>query len=161
MAERDPDPYVLYFVVRTDLKMGGGKVSAQTGHAIHYLLVDAMNERWPTRDEVALRSKHMMRRETMTAEDWERFEALGAESKAHADRAEHFRTWARSVDHAIVTLGANDEEFEIVKSENPYHFKTVDHGYTQVDAMTETCLALWPMRKSARSPILKRLRLLP
>lgn len=32
------EPYIIYLVVRKDLKMGTGKIAAQCGHAIQYLL---------------------------------------------------------------------------------------------------------------------------
>ena len=34
---RDPDPIVLYVVVRRSLNLSGGKAAAQVGHAVHYL----------------------------------------------------------------------------------------------------------------------------
>lgn len=38
MTERDLDPYVMYLVVRTSLKMSVGKVAAQVGHAVQMLM---------------------------------------------------------------------------------------------------------------------------
>ena len=33
------EEYVIYLIVRTDLKMGKGKIAAQCGHAIQYLTI--------------------------------------------------------------------------------------------------------------------------
>ncbi len=161
MIERDPDPYVLYLVVRTDLKMGGGKIAAQVGHAVHYLLRDAIPETWPTREEMRLLSKSRLHPETMMTEDTARLCAIQATNDARYERTERFRAWASTAEHAKIVLGASDEEYAAVKSENPEHFNVVDFGFTQVMPNTETVLALWPMRKSARSPTLQKLKLLP
>ena len=37
------EEYVIYMIVRNDLKMGKGKIAAQCGHAIQYLTIAAMN----------------------------------------------------------------------------------------------------------------------
>ncbi len=119
MAERDPDPYKLYIVVRRSLKLSAGKVGAQCGHAVHYF----MRAFWEASKDAA-----SMRTDTLYA------------------RIMLAVNWDESPDHAKVVLGATDEEYEQVKAENPVHFKVIDLGYTQVAPNTETCLALWPMR---------------
>jgi peptidyl-tRNA hydrolase len=131
MAERDPDPYVMYTVVRKSLNMSTGKVGAQCQHAMDYLTREV------ERTEI-----------TFDRVNW----------KEELTLRTTFRAWRDSQDHAKVVLGANDEEFEQVKLENPRHFPVVDLGYTQVAPNTVTCLGLWPMRKSQRSPILQKLR---
>jgi len=72
-------------------------------------------------------------------------------------RTADFREWNLSPAHRKVVLGATDGEFEQVKRENLDHFLVTDLGFTEVAPNTVTCLALWPMRKSARSPILTQL----
>jgi len=130
MDERDPDPYMLYTVVRRSLSLSAGKVGAQCQHAFDYLTREI--------DRLGLHPLNL------TKED---------------DRhLANIRAWRYDRDHAKVVLGANDEEFDQVKAENPQHFLVIDNGYTQVEPNTETCLALWPMRKSERSPILRKLR---
>lgn len=129
MAERDPDPYVLYTVMRTSLGIRGGKIGAQCQHAFDYL----------TREV-------------------DRIVQGSAWSQEELARLEGFRAWRESKDHAKVVLGASDEQFEQVKEDYPLHFSVIDLGYTQVAPNTETCLCLWPMRKSARSTLLQKLR---
>lgn len=126
--ERDPDPIVMYIVVRRSLKLSAGKVGGQCGHAVQYLCREFIPDH----------------HRSIRGEEWERM-----------TRA---REWDRSPDHTKVILGATDEEFAQVKVENPRFFLVVDLGRTQVAPNTETCLALWPMRKSARSPILQMLK---
>lgn len=161
----DPDPYVMYIVVRESLGLSGGKLGAQCGHAVEYLMEEAIPEKWPTKEETALRSKRQLHPETMTEED---NAALAAIEEAHQLRYERivdFRAWrerdatGRRTAGKIV-LAASDAEFAKVKAEETDHFLVIDNGHTEVPANTETCLGLWPRRKSARSKTLKRLRLL-
>lgn len=58
-----------------------------------------------------------------------------------------------------VALKADDKEFEKLKKEFTC-FVVVDAGYTQVAPGSETCMALWPMRKSQVTKTLKRLQVL-
>lgn len=43
--ERDPDPYRLYAIVRTDLAMAAGKIAAQSGHAFLDSFLKASEQR--------------------------------------------------------------------------------------------------------------------
>lgn len=128
MTERDPDPYVMYIVVRRSLNLSPGKVAAQVGHAVHYLCREFVPDH----------------HRTLQGEEYERFSAA--------------REWDRSPHHTKIVLGASDDEFTQVQLENEHFFMVTDFGYTEVEPMTQTCLALWPMRKSVRSPLLKKLR---
>jgi peptidyl-tRNA hydrolase len=124
----DPDPFVMYIVVRESLALSAGKVGAQAGHAVDYL--------W--RDVHAL--------------------ITGAPTEVEEARLNDFTIWKLS-EHGKIILRASDQEFEKVKAEEPDHFLVIDNGHTEVAPKTETCLGLWPRRKSARSATLKRLRL--
>ncbi len=113
----DDDPYVMYIVIRKSLELSAGKVGAQCGHAVQYLMQ-------------ALRHRN------------------------HSATEE----WLQTTDHTKIVLGASDEEFIQVQGENPEHFKVIDLGRTEVEPNTVTAVALWPMRKSERSPMLKQLK---
>jgi len=161
----DPDPYVMYIVVRESLGLSGGKVGAQCGHAVEYLMEAALPEKWPTKEETALRSKRQIHPETMTEADNAQLAAIDGANHHRHERLEDFRAWrARDTTGrrtaAKIVLAASDSEFEKVKAEEPDHFMVIDNGHTEVAPMTETCLGLWPRRKSTRSKTLKRLRLL-
>ncbi len=129
------DPIVMYTVVRRSLKLSAGKVGGQCQHAMDYL-----------------------------AQEFEKLIAMEPIAPdltwlaCVTERLSLFREWRATPDHTKVILGATDEEFEQAKVENPLHFLVVDLGKTQVAPNTETCFALWPMRKSARSPILVKLK---
>jgi peptidyl-tRNA hydrolase len=110
---RDPDPLVLYTVVRTSLKLVGGKIGAQCQHAYDYLT----------------RHRELLKEKESRTEEEERLLAL-------------FAVWRFTPEHAKVVLGASDAQFEQVKREEPLHFVVTDLGFTQVAPNTETCLAL-------------------
>lgn len=134
MPERDPDPIVMYTVVRRRLNMSAGKVGGQCQHAMDYV-----------------------------GRDVEMLTRLDIRSGLHLtgperDRLSIFREWQATVSHTKVILGATDEEFAQVKVENPRFFLVIDSGRTEIAPNSETCLALWPMRKSDRSPLLQVLR---
>lgn len=131
MAERDPDPYKLYTVMRRSLNIRGGKIGSQCQHAYDYL----------TREVELL--EHGARQPSI--------EEMGLLAT--------FRAWRSTPEHVKIVLGASDEEFEEVKAAFPNrHFLVIDLGFTQVAPNTETCLCLWPMRTSARPSILQKLR---
>jgi peptidyl-tRNA hydrolase len=131
------DPFVFYTVMRRSLGLSTGKAVAQGQHAMDYV----------TREVERIAEMPIMRR---TEEEVARLAA--------------FYQWRRTPDHAKVVLGASDEEFLQVLAENPGSGKSVflvtDLGRTEVAPDTQTCVGLWPMRKSARSPILCKLKLL-
>lgn len=62
-------------------------------------------------------------------------------------------------DYRKVVLRASDAEWGRLKDLNPAAIVT-DDGHTEVNPGTETVLAFWPMRKSERPSLLKRLRVL-
>lgn len=59
-----------------------------------------------------------------------------------------------------VALRADEKEWEKLKAEFPEAFIVRDAGLTQVEPGSETVVALWPMRKSERPKLLKRLQAL-
>jgi PTH2 family peptidyl-tRNA hydrolase len=68
------------------------------------------------------------------------------------------RDWITS-SYRKVTLAADDKEWEKVKSELNC-FLVRDAGYTELSPGSETVIALYPMLKSQRSKLLKRLQTL-
>jgi len=153
MVDRVPDPIVLYLVVRTELNMGAGKIAAQCSHAVQYFL-DAFNQQL-SGECTACGSKGawfpkqrffsiLTEKTKLSEEEWERQRIA--------------TIWKESPEHTKIVLAANDKQFTTVKKENPVHFPVIDLGFTQVAPNTETVLALWPMRKSQRSPVLTKLR---
>lgn len=119
----------MYIVVRESLRLSGGKLGAQCGHAVDYL--------W--------REVHSL--------------TLGSPNEVETKRLADFTLWKHG-EHGKIVLGASDQEFERVKAEENDGFLVIDNGHTEVAPKTETCMGIWPRRKSYRSKTLKRLRLL-
>ena len=155
--ERDPDPFVMYIIIRRSLKLSKGKVGAQCGHAVQYMMLDdaVPGDRHPPKEEIDLRIK-TMHPETMTEREKERLRQIDEERAQRFERGKHFQQWVDG-DHAKIVLGATDDEFMKVQLENDPIFMVTDLGYTQVAPNTETGLGLWPMRKSWASPTVKSL----
>lgn len=136
------DPIVMYIVVRESLNMSIGKTAAQVGHGVQGIMnqvfdLESQDQFWQhdIDDEVEL-----------------------TESEKACYNL--FKAWDRSGSRKVV-LKANDIEWESV---NAYHernnYLVVDAGLTEIDPGTQTVIALFPMLKSQRSKILKRLQAL-
>lgn len=130
-AEQE-DPWVMYIVVRESLGMTPGKMGAQVGHAVGI---------------IAETFRHMS-----IDDDWEPLEGeqlvLFENMKAWLDQS--FRK---------VILTADEKEWIKLKEQHDCYLVR-DAGLTQVEPGSETVIGLWPMKKSSRSKLLKRLRAL-
>lgn len=126
---RNPDPVVMYLVIRTSLGMNAGKVGASCGHAVQEMVRFFYTDRMIS--TVDWRSFH----------DW-----------LHED----------APSYAKIVLGASDAEFDTVKeyvSPDRYlHHLVADRGFSQVPEGAETCLGVWPMRKSKALDCLRVLK---
>ncbi len=96
--ERDPDPIVMYIVVRKSLKLVSGKVGAQCGHAVQYLCQEVIPERWPSKEKTDLLGRHLAK--TITPEGQMRLDALKKEDDERYKRHEVTREWLKSPAHA-------------------------------------------------------------
>lgn len=153
----DPDPIVMYLIVRRSLKLPSGKVGAQCGHAVQYLMEDVLPERWPSREKGDLLGRHLAG--TITSEGQARLDVLEREDTERVARHDVAREWLKKGgDHTKIVLGATDDEFMRVQLENAHFFMVVDRGYTEVAPNTETSLGLWPCRKSEASETVKTLK---
>jgi peptidyl-tRNA hydrolase len=141
-SERPADPYVMYLVVKTSLKMNVGKTAAQCGHAVQMLMC------WI----------HVLR---AVNNAHNRIKADVEEQDAMLEEAKH---WLEDdfPSYAKIVLAASDEEFETVKQTIAplRRFLVTDRGFTSVAAGTETVLGLWPCKKSLAPQIVKSLKLL-
>jgi len=63
-----------------------------------------------------------------------------------------------------VTLTANDSKWNKLKSQLPdlgiEHSMVIDAGLTEIPRGSETVIGVWPMRKSSRPPLLRKLQVL-
>jgi peptidyl-tRNA hydrolase len=124
------DRYVMYIVVRTDLKMNAGKMAAAVGHAVQMLM------QWYLPDKHAGRTNKEA--------------VLMAETGAWLEEDKP--------SYAKIVLGASDDEFAKVQFENEGGFLVEDRGFTEVKPGTFTCYGLYPMRKSEARGIIKTLK---
>lgn len=131
--EAETDPPLLYLIVPSKLAMSAGKIAAQCGHAVQMMVLGYVE---------------LARREAA-------HEAL---SEVETVRLVNARAWVTGLYRKVV-LAADLAEWRAVK-EQLDGFLVKDVGLTEVPAGTETAIALWPMRKSERPRLVRRLRLL-
>jgi PTH2 family peptidyl-tRNA hydrolase len=110
-----PDPIVMYLIVKESLGMSIGKTAAQCAHASQML---------------QLRFQEM---------DQERI--CGWKVPANMDI---FKEWLDTSFRKVV-LRAKDKEWDKIKAECVNHIVVVDAGLTEIAAGSETVIGLWPM----------------
>jgi len=138
VADNADDEPVMYIVVNTSLDMSIGKTCAQVGHSVQYVIQHVAS--------------------VMVS-------AGATESLRESERVllDNYRKWADG-SHAKVVLGASAREFERLLNEgmgeDVVSLAVTDEGRTEVVNGAQTVVAFCPMRKSQRSSLLKRLRLL-
>lgn len=130
MQDQETDPLTCYLIVNEQLGMSMGKAAAQTAHAMQYLLVRLYSWRYDD-----LRPTD---RETLTI-------------------IRDFDEWMKG-NHRKVVLKADPEEW--VKLKELPHVLVKDAGLTEIPSGSETCIGLFPMRKSVVPKIVKRLQTL-
>jgi peptidyl-tRNA hydrolase len=83
------------------------------------------------------------------------------DGSAITNKHDVFRQWLDGSFRKVV-LKADDKEWEKLKAEFAVGdiVLVVDAGLTQVASGSETCVGIWPMLKSSRPKILKRLQAL-
>lgn len=129
------DRRVMYVIVRTDLKMGAGKVAAAVGHAVQMLM------RW------YLPEAHHRIEESMLSRPEEN--VLLDEVTMWID--EDYPSYAK------IILGADEREFVKVQIEND-GFLVTDRGFSEVEPGTKTAFGLYPMKKSEARGIIRTLK---
>lgn len=126
-----PDPIVMYLIVRESLGMGMGKTAAQCAHASQMLTL-----------------KYFWLRER---------KVISADQK---EMQHGFKAWLDESFRKVV-LKADDKEWEKIKAEFPDKFVlVVDAGLTEIAPMSETVIGLWPMKKSQAPKVIKKLQVL-
>lgn len=138
-----PDPIVMYLVVRESLGMGIGKTAAQCAHASQMLLLKYQREidNW------------------MEGTDFTRHPAPVLPSDSE-EKWILFQEWLDGSFRKVV-LKADDKEWEKIKAEFPNKFVlVVDAGLTEIAPMSETVIGIWPMRKSQVPRVIKKLQVL-
>lgn len=138
----EEDPLTMYVVVRESLNMSLGKTAAQVGHATQRL-----QQRYQELNE--------------KAESYiDPICGVGFEKipKDILNQLRIYDDWVKAAVRKVV-LKADEKEWVNIK-ELPNHILIVDAGYTELSPGTETVIGFWPMLKSQRPKILKRLQAL-
>ena len=131
------DPIVMYLIIRESLGMSLGEACAQSGHVTMMMQIKY--------------------RELLDEHEHQALCGWGTPS----DPA-YLAIYKKWLDTSFrkVTLSADDKEWAKVKAELSADDIVIveDAGLTEVPAGSETFIAVWPMYKSKRPRILKRLQ---
>lgn len=135
------DPIVMYLIVRESLEMSVGKTAAQCAHAAQMIMLNYYNYK----EEV----------EGCENCGWEVKYDYGFEANSYKT----MQDWLQGSFRKVV-LVANEKEWEKVLAENISKIVVKDAGLTELEPGTDTVIGLYPIRKSERSKIIKRLQTL-
>lgn len=142
MAARasQPDPIVMYLIVKESLEMSIGKTAAQCAHGSQML---------------QLKFNKLQNEVTNAIKD------LSVEPNWIQEYPEYFiySQWLETSFRKVV-LRANDYQFERLKKECPNHIVVVDAGITEIAPGSETVLGLWPMYRSTCPKYLTKIQVL-
>lgn len=135
-----PDPIVMYLIVRESLNMGTGKIAAQCAHASQMLLLG--------------------HQEADADLNWTKVAHGDEVEKIKAEQIMLFKSWLNSSFRKVV-LKADDKEWIKLKDNmEEGDIVVVDAGLTEIEPGSETVIGLHPMRKSTQGKVLKRLQVL-
>ena len=142
------DPIVMYLIVRESLGMSSGKIGAQCAHAAQMLLLQYVNEQ----------AKWQAGFDLVYGLSQEEFDSVSEETKS---RWSIFYKWLNNSFRKVV-LRADDKEWMQIKLQLPIdnYQIVVDAGLTEIAAGSETVIGLWPMLKSERPKLIKKLQVL-
>lgn len=130
------DPFVMYLILRESLKMSNGKMCVSVGHAVQLLF-----------------EKYLDLRSTQVGNCLEFYNLI-------KEKTDDFEAWQGSFYRKVI-LVANDKIFNSIKEDFKSSLVTVvDLGLVEVPPNSETCIGLFPMRKSESPKIIKKLQTL-
>lgn len=131
----EQDPMVMYLIVREELNMSIGKLCAQIGHAVQFGM-----ETWWSLENIVNDDYQDYTEEQLIL--WERYQEWGRTS------------------YTKVSLRADDKEWAKLKLQLKDYKIVIDNGKTELSPNTETVMVVFPMLKSERPKLLKRLQTL-
>lgn len=140
------DPIVMYLVVRESLGMSAGKLAAQCGHAVGMLdrkydkqiavIEGHIDPVYGPPDDLESRIPERVKAALTIWDEWD------------------------NTSFRKVVLTADEKEWEKLKALDVPKVIVVDAGLTEIAPNSETVIGLWPMRKSERPKLVKRLQVL-
>lgn len=139
-----PDPIVMYLVVKETLGMSAGKTAAQCAHASQMVLIQYL--------------EHVCSHSGLFQYLNKWFGSLLGRTPDEP-RMEIFRKWLNTSFRKVV-LRADDKEWQKVKDACPNHVVVVDAGLTEIAAGSETVIGIWPMYRSEAPKTIKKLQVL-
>jgi PTH2 family peptidyl-tRNA hydrolase len=141
------DPWVMYIIVRKSLDMSAGKTAAQAGHVVGILYEEYIRIQWLLDGCIDDITGYVSDPKDLKEKDL-----------ALLIKLTDFEDWKKNSFRKIV-LKANDNKWEKLKEELEC-FIVRDAGLTQIEPGSETCIGIWPIKKSKRPKIIKALQLL-
>jgi peptidyl-tRNA hydrolase, PTH2 family len=140
----DEDPLTCYLIVRESLGMSAGKACAQCSHAAQYLQVEyhELNQR---------------------LDRYYGGDKLVPPTMEELLKASDYKDWMKKGVRKVV-LRADDKEWEKLKEcykaelESGGAVIVRDAGLTEIPSGSETCIGLWPVKKSFALKIVQRLQ---
>lgn len=126
------DPIVMYLIVRESLEMSVGKTAAQCAHASQMLQL----------------KYNQLEKELYTDKDF-------------LDKIYIFREWLNSSFRKVV-LRSDNGSWEKIKAafKDQNMIVVIDSGLTEIPSGSETVIGLWPIKKSQRPKLIKKLQAL-
>ena len=137
----EEDPIIMYLVVRENLHMSIGKTAAQVAHAAQRL----QQKYQEVNDEI----------NSYLGYDSGELDSVPENLR---DKSHIFYQWLQTSVTKIV-LKADEKEWAKLK-EMPDIVRIADAGHTELAPGTETVVGFWPILKSQRPKVLKRLQVL-
>lgn len=139
----EKDPIAMYIVVREFLSMSVGKTAAQVAHVTGRIY------------EVSF--SYMKYIDSINEPDQYCYGPINIDQDKIM-KIDIFKRW-QDASHRKIVLSADEKEWIKLK-ELPDHIVIVDAGFTELTPGTETIIGFWPMLKSQRPKILKKLQAL-
>lgn len=127
-----PDPIIMYLIVRESLEMSIGKTAAQCSHAAQMLTLQYMNY------------KDIAHSSGLKGSEWSLM----------------FKEWLNTSFRKVVLKADEKEWIKIKESMVNSMVLVVDAGLTELQPNTETVIGLFPMKKSEVPKVVKRLQVL-
>ncbi len=169
------DCLILYLIVKKSLGMSIGKTAAQVAHAVdliydHKEYLIAENAKLVVKNNLIYKKLDVLRAKqfnnSLLKEDEVEFEQLNQEKNEsfpifmeQENLIYQFSNWKNLFLRRKVVLGADDKEFEKIKTELKC-FVVTDAGLTELEPGTETVISLWPMFKNGAPKFIKKLQVL-
>lgn len=133
IPKKDPEAYVMYLVVNTELAMSPGKIAAQVGHAVMEI----------TELQVSANCY---------------IESDGPASKDAIKRYDEWERWRENC--RKVVLKSSRRQWDLIKELPNRKVVIVDAGYTEIAPNSETVIGFWPMKKVDAPNLIKKLQVL-